>query len=246
MKFDEKAASYLKDEAFSSSLYVPISGNERHVPDRLGIIEGLATGKNIIHLGCADHLSLISKKIENNIWLHGRLRNCAKRCLGIDINREGIEYLRDRIGINDLVCADLLNDEVDEIKGNKWDYMVIGEVLEHLDNPELFLSNLRKKFKANIGKLIITVPNAFFWLNFRNALAHRENINSQHYYWFSPYTLAKIIISSGMTPEDFRFCEPIPVRNDYKARLNIRLLIGKFLLKRFPALRETLVMVASL
>lgn len=244
MKFDANLLEYLKGNLFSNGLEVTISEKESIIPDRFSVIEQLVPNKKIIHLGCCDHIPLIKQKIQNNIWLHSRLCNNSKICLGVDINKDGVEYLRAELGYNDVICADLLYDEVPEIKRNQWDYLVMGEILEHVDNPVMFLNAIRAKYKENIEKLIISVPNAFCWLNFKSAFKHKECINTDHRYWFTPYTLAKVIMKAGLQVENFYFCEPFPLRYDWKSKLNVKTNLSRIVLKTFPALRETLIMIA--
>jgi len=43
----------------------------------------------------------------------------AKRCMGIDINKEGIRYIGESLGYTDLVCADLVTHPLEEILGDQ-------------------------------------------------------------------------------------------------------------------------------
>jgi hypothetical protein len=115
--------------------------------------------------------------------------------------------------------------------------MVMGEVLEHMDNPVTFLNIIHKKYAGNIDKLIITVPNAFGWPNFKNVFRHRECINTDHRYWFTPYTLGKIVVRAGMKIESFQFCASH--NRGFKDKL-----AGIFL-KKYPALRDNLLMIVE-
>ncbi|GHV66146.1 hypothetical protein AGMMS49928_00110 [Spirochaetia bacterium] len=38
-----------------------------------------------------------------------------------------------------------------------------------------------------------------------NGLFKRENINSDHRYWFSPYTIAKVCVEARIYPEELLF-----------------------------------------
>ncbi|MDP4191363.1 MAG: hypothetical protein Q8858_07365 [Bacteroidota bacterium] len=238
MKFSDETLEFINGNKFSNSLYIPISLKEKSIPTRIDFVENLIQSKKIIHLGCVDHLSSLESKLKSNTWFHKRLMDKATRCFGIDINREGIEYIR-KIGFDDVIYLDIAEDDVPfEIKNEKWDYLVLGEILEHIDNPVFFLSSIREKYKAYVDKVIITVPFAFRLLNFRNVLKHKEFINSDHRFWFTPYTLAKVTDRSGMKVETFNFV------HSYKpSRFS---LVNKFLLTRYPALRDTLVLIAHL
>jgi hypothetical protein len=247
MNFDKNVLDYLEGKSFSSGLEVSISHPEKTIPNRFNLLEDMVQGKRIIHIGCVDHLSLIDRKIQQNLWLHARLCQKAERCLGVDINQEGIDYLRNIKGYMDVVCADITHDEINDIKDNKWDYMLLGEILEHVENPCYFLSALKIKYSDVIDRLIITVPNAFSFLNIRYMFKHKECINSDHKYWFTPYTLAKIATISKMNIEKFEFCEPAPTNEKGISNIiNLRFVYRQYLLKRYPATRETLLMVLKL
>lgn len=247
MRFDNETIEYISGKKFSSGANILISKKNEPLCNRFQIIESLCINKTVVHLGCVDHLPLINKKIKQNVWLHARLCKIAKRCLGIDINNQGIDYLKYTLGYNDVICADILSD-IDEINDNQWDYLVLGEVLEHINDPCLFLQQLNKKYKNKINRVIITVPNAFSWQNIRSTFSHNELINTDHRYWFTPFTLAKILNLSGFAIEEFNFCE---LNIDINSRLytfikNPRYLFYRSLFKLFPATRSTSLMVAKL
>ncbi len=247
MKFDNDVFDYISGSQFSNGASIKIAKSNEIIYNRFQLIESLCANKNIIHLGCVDHLPLISKKIEKNTWLHARLCKVIKRCLGIDINIEGINYLKDKLGYNDVIFGDIAYENIGEIHNNFWNFLVMGEILEHVDNPCFFLQQIREKYKNNIEKLIITVPNAFSWQNFINVFYHRELINTDHRYWFSPYTLAKILFKAGIQVEEFYFCDSFD--RDYRMKFIIShpsIIFQKFLFKMYPATRLTLLMVAKL
>ncbi|MCK5333000.1 MAG: class I SAM-dependent methyltransferase [Candidatus Aenigmarchaeota archaeon] len=246
MKFDAKSLKYLAGRVFSNGLKITISKPEATVLDRFELLERLISNKKIIHLGCCDHVSLIKEKVKAGVWLHSRLCKKAARCVGLDIDKEGIDYLKNQMNYSDVICADLMLDKLPEIRKNKWDYIVLGEVLEHVSNPSMFLKNINEKYKKNIGAIIITVPNAFSWLNTIYAFRHKEFINTDHRYWFTPYTLAKVLTNAGFKVDDFYFCEPFQPRGFMASKVNIKNALMIFILKKFPALRRTLIVVARL
>lgn len=238
MKISYENLRYLSGESFSNGLRLPISYIENSIIIRMDLIESLVRNRNVIHLGFADHIPLIEKKIHSNTWLHGRLLNCTKRCVGFDIDTESVEYIRN-LGYDDVFSLDISKDNIPEnLLEVDWDYMVIGEILEHVDNPVSFLKNVRDKFSLYLKKIIITVPNAFRFDNFKSCLHHLEVINSDHRYWFTPYTLSKIALRTNMKIDYFCFCQSnhLPHRKIFK----------KSLLKLFPAFRDTLLMILLL
>jgi hypothetical protein len=226
---------YFKGAAFSSGLRVPIARPEKTIAYRMETIEEMVRGKKIIHVGCADHLPLIQEKIKQNKWFHKRLSDCTERCLGIDINPEGVDFMRG-LGYRDTVAADLSAGDIPEaVKTDRWDYLVMGEILEHTDNPVVFLQTIGRSTRAHVDRTIVSVPNAFRLENFETVVRHAETINSDHRYWFTPYTLGKIGFQAGMQVEGFQLCQAFEVPRHRVVR--------RLLLILFPGFRDTVVMV---
>jgi len=132
----------------------------------------------------------------------------AKECVGIDISKNGIEYMKEKLNYKDVFCCDLLKPNVRKITQENFDYMVLGEIIEHVENPYNFLLQINTLYKENVSKIIITTPNAFSYNNFVNAKNGFEVINSDHKTIFSPYTLIKILFMSGYKIEKIDFANP--------------------------------------
>lgn len=249
MKFKDVISSYLEGNIFSNNLEIKISKSEDEIISRFKFIEEICKNKKIIHLGCCDHIPLIESKIQNNTWLHQRIYNVAEKCIGIDINKEALEYLKQNLNYKDVFCADisegsfLLNNEL------TWDYLVLGEILEHVDNPIAFLKDIHKKSGGKIKQIIITVPNAFAYYNFKSVKKHVEVINTDHRFWFTPYTLAKVLTNSGYKIDNFYFAQEISKKTGIRAKLKVLPFIKRKIiyrkLSKNPGFRDTLIMVAS-
>lgn len=250
MKFEDSIKEYLLGTSFSNGLVIKVCQKGDPLKDRFSIMEEICKGKNIIHLGCVDHIPLIDKKIRDNVWLHARLCACAHRCFGIDINKEGVEYLVSRLNYSDIICADITKDDIPELLNNQWDYLVVGEILEHVDNPCAFLTAIHDKYSQNIDRMIITVPNAFSWQNISYTFSCEECINTDYRYWFTPYTLGKIATQAGMEIEEFLFCQLTPSSKGNLSWLSWLIHPLSFfrhaILRRYPATRQTLLMVVKL
>jgi hypothetical protein len=229
---------YLAGKVFSNSLNVKISGIARSIPLRMETIENIVHMKNVIHFGCADHLEIIEEKISKNIWFHSRLLSCTNKCIGIDNNIKAVDYLLTKLHIRDVYCLDIDHEEIPtDIVGEHYDYLIMGEIIEHVDNPVSFLNTIHTKFKNNVDSIIITAPNAFRWNNIRNAFRNKELINSDHRYWFSPYTLSKVIYQSG-----FQDINLYLVENFKSGKYAF---IKSYLFRHFPAIRDTVLIEAK-
>ncbi len=208
MKLDATTLDYLKGRKFSNSLNVTIDYNQP-IPDRIRFLAELSKGKRILHLGCLDHLPLIDAKVAKRQWLHKELTEAASQCLGIDINREAMDYVKEKYGLDNVLLRDITGPVIPEISDKTWDFAILGELLEHIDNPVSYLREIRQKYQHAIEKIILTVPNVLTEQSFAAARRSSELINSDHRYWFSPYTIAKVMLQAGMELDEIFFANRI-------------------------------------
>ncbi len=94
---------------------------------------------------------------------NGKLNDFLKECeyYGIDIDKELINELTKK-GVK-VKQIDLNKQEI-PFKKEKFDYIIMLDVLEHIINPQKLLLESKKRLKEN-GKLIITLPNDYHILN---------------------------------------------------------------------------------
>jgi 2-polyprenyl-3-methyl-5-hydroxy-6-metoxy-1,4-benzoquinol methylase len=246
VRFDPEVLPYLHGESFSNGLCLRVASRETSILNRLAVLDSLLKNKRVVHVGCCDHVPLIKKKLAENTWLHARLCRVATSCYGVDTSDDGIKLMQDELGYENLSRADIVHDQIPEIEMQQWDYMLLGELLEHLEDPVEFVTAIRQRYAKNVARVIITVPNALSLLNARFAFHNQECINTDHRHLFSPYTLARALISAGMIPEEFFFCEPFPADQPWYRRPTPRALVIDMLLRRYPALREGLIMIARI
>jgi hypothetical protein len=233
MNFNKEISPYLSGESFTSAYTLKISDNHTKLHNRIDLIAGICQKKSVIHLGFADHINLIETKISKNKWLHKRILDVAGQCVGIDIDEEAVQYVSQNLGIKDVYRYDLVNEPpMDILLQHRWDIMVMGEIIEHIDNPQIFLASIREKYGNVVDKLVITAPNSFRYRNVKAFINREEYINSDHRFWFTPYTLAKIAVRAGWYPQSFEYADG----TGYPMRLLYRL---------FPVLGDTLVMMLS-
>lgn len=235
MKLKPDYIPYLVGEKLSASLKMKVAEGSQRLRERIEYLEELVHGKWVVHVGCLDHIPLIEQRIRANTWLHKRLTEASGECLGIDINEEGIALVK-TLGYDNVILCNIIDDVANPaITGRQWDYMVLGEVLEHIDNPVLFLESIATKYGECVSRLLLTVPNAFHLDNFANAFRHCEKINTDHRFWFTPYTLAKVANSAGFDVLHYQLCL-------HKPNVPRRRVFYRGLLRVFPLLRGSLVM----
>lgn len=207
MKFTERDYKYLKGETFSNGYRMELENNP--VYSRQETLLSILQGKTCIHVGCCDHIPLVEEKVRKNIWLHGELEKYCKNVIGIDIDQQAVDYINQKKYCSQSVyCADITESDIfEKFLLNEYEYILLGEIVEHVDNPVLFLKRMKENVQSFgfMGKFIITVPNAFCFL--KNPIYQKgiEIINSDHRYWFTPFTIAKIMIQANIMPLELLF-----------------------------------------
>lgn len=199
----------------------------------------LFENKKVIHLGCTDHIEIIQTKLDMGNYLHNLITCVSAKCIGVDINKKALEFIKHK-GINNVVYGDITLPGIKEIQDDFYDYLLLGEILEHVENPVDFLQKIVKNYGKYFEKIVISVPNAFGLPFLSNAYNNgKEEVNSDHKYWFTPYTLSKVVFQAGLIINDLQMCL-------YETSKSVvtGLEIEK-MLKSKPLLLDTIVIICS-
>lgn len=169
-------------------------------------IVSLCKNKRVLHFGFLDY-PITVEKLTSNTFLHAKLKLTCDILFGIDIFDENIKQYTQITGDNDVILCNIITDNVDsyEIFNSKFDYILLPDVLEHVANPGLMIEKLYKLCLKTEAKLLVTVPNAYNAYSFVEGLNGREHIHPDHYFYFSPYTLQKILTDYNFFVEDLSF-----------------------------------------
>jgi Methyltransferase domain len=192
---------YLAGSRFDENLTVSYlkNGPVRHRTDEL---LDICRNKRVLHIGCCDHIPLIKQKIDSHDWLHGLITECSEYTVGIDIDVNAISEALKSSGLDNIFLGDITSsDAIEAVRGKQFDIALFGEVVEHISNPAAFLQRFRENYGDIVEHIVITVPNAFRAGNVKGAFRNAETINSDHRFFFTPYTISKIACDAGFTPE---------------------------------------------
>jgi hypothetical protein len=221
MKFDSSTRDFLTGAAFSSAHRFAL-GNSGRASRRVERLVDICRGQRVLHVGCCDHLDLVGAKIAQGVYLHQQLCGVASRCVGMDISLPGVARLRE-LGFPEVYFPD-------DVPDDDYEICLLADVIEHVGDVVAFLRSMRRyRFK----RLVIATPNAF---RLRNFLSSGELINTDHRYWFTPYTLSKVLVDAGYRPERMELCHSDHVT--FKGALLARVL------DLLPKYRDTLIATA--
>jgi hypothetical protein len=222
MNFDPTTRDFLRGTTFSNAHRFEL-GNRGRAPRRVDRLIELCRGQRVLHIGCCDHVGLIRAKVAQGVYLHQQLCAVASHCVGTDINADGIALLHE-LGFAETYLPEAVPDQ-------HFDLCLLGDVIEHVGDVVAFLRSMQR---YRFRQLVVATPNAF---RLRNLLSRGELINTDHRYWFSPYTLCKVLTDAGYEPQRVELChsDHVSARGAVFARV----------LDRLPKYRDTLIVSAA-
>jgi 2-polyprenyl-3-methyl-5-hydroxy-6-metoxy-1,4-benzoquinol methylase len=196
--------------------------------DLTSFVGEFVKGKKVLDIGCMNHSA---NAASDDRWLHGHVVRNADSVLGVDILEADVETLRKK-GFN-MVCADAITTDL----GDTFDIIIAGELIEHIEDPGMFLRNMRKHLTTR-GQLLLTTPNVFFGLHFFESIfkSPYNTWNEQHVAWYCYFTLENLLQRAGLTA----------VKCIYFTRSRkLRKILGTFTRKCPAILASTVVIIAS-
>jgi SAM-dependent methyltransferase len=173
---------------------------------RLELIKSLCAGKKVLHLGCTNW-PYTQDAIEAGTLLHKDLAAVASDLYGFDYDQEGIDFLTSK-GFDKLFQADV--ERLHDVKlAETFDVIVAGEMIEHLNNPGMFLEGIKRFMNGNT-LLVITTINAysgmrFFVYGFRGRGGGLEPVHPDHVAYYSYSTLKLLLERFGFELANFMF-----------------------------------------
>jgi len=166
------------------------AGNHSLVRDRISFIQDLCSGKKVLDVGVVEHFESAYK---GKNWLHRYIVDVAESCVGVDILDSEIEKLNHE-GFN-VKKHDLTESSLQE----KYDVIVCGELIEHVDNVGALLRNIAASL-ADGGMVILTTPNPWYInATIKNTFGKAPfTDNVDHVAWYDPSTMVELAQRSGL------------------------------------------------
>ena len=130
------------------------------------------------------------------------LKNKIDTIHALELDRQCLSFLKEYHNI--ISDGEFLENSI--FKNNEYDLICAFQVLEHVEDPKLFLKNLKKVCLPG-GFIFIEIPNLFdplisIWdINeYKNFFYH-----SAHLHYFSEASLKKIVVQSGFDLKNVQF-----------------------------------------
>jgi hypothetical protein len=157
----------------------------------------VSRGKRVLHIGFLD-APFTEERVRSKELLHLRIRSVASDLYGIDSNQAWLTRYRDLTNDTNNAAGDIHDLTQSREHVGAYDLILLPEILEHLGNPRQALETLRAMCLKNPGaRLCLTVPNAYYAGNLLRALCGEEIVHPEHYYYFSPATLSRLLRDAG-------------------------------------------------
>lgn len=150
------------------------------------IAQKLGEERKILDVGCI-----------GDIQMHKKLQAINHNGLvGIDINKKALSRLEEKdVYYYDIQKTDQISDLIS--KFGTFDFIVMTEVIEHLENLYDTLENIYKLLNRD-GLILISTPNALSlrWLYQVNEMGYTDTC-TDHIMWFDKQTLERLFLRHG-------------------------------------------------
>ncbi|MGD0272851.1 MAG: methyltransferase domain-containing protein [Gaiellaceae bacterium] len=209
----------------------------RYVRRREYIVSA-ARGKSVLDLG---FIGEVGGSDDERIaafpqQLHYELAQVGDEVVGVDYSRDIVALLQQRYPHLRLVASDVC--ELSRHIDRPFDVVVMGDLIEHLDNPGLALDAIRP-FVGRV--LIVSCPNALGLPNYVRFVLGRFREGSDHVLSFNRFTLEHLLTRHGYTVVEVMTCLDRSPSSWFRRCWYRPFLI---VLRLFPAVGGTLLLVA--
>ena len=161
----------------------------------IDLLGDITKSQSVLDVGCGEGFLL--KQIYDN-------SEC--KVYGLDYSDYGI--IKHNPGLKEFFKKGNIYESIDFLIENQicFDFIILKNVLEHVRDPENLISKLKKILVLG-GKLVVTVPNDFSWLQLNLKMTRRIDKDywiapPEHLNYFTIDSLTKVIESMGLVCED--------------------------------------------
>ena len=165
------------------------------------VILELCKDKSVLHLGAAD-APFHKEKGGKGKLLHQKLKPIVKNIVGVDVDKEAVEWLKANCNIDDIIVSDASSSE--NLKEMHFDIVLCCDIIEHVSDADGLLKTCIQNMNSDTRLLLTTINATAIKIGLR-ALAGREAVHQDHVAYYSYSTLCKLLVSHGLVPESVGF-----------------------------------------
>lgn len=167
-----------------------LSRRKSRIPDTFGFLRDFVRGHEVLDVGVVAHTS---KRTHDTHWKHGVICSAARRVVGVDIVEDAVTNLQER-GFD----VRLMDATSENFLGEKFDRIVCGDVIEHVNDPTRLLAFVKRHLSEH-GQALITTPNPFFVSTLLASVKQGVFIaNAEHISWITPSLAVELGHRSGL------------------------------------------------
>lgn len=157
---------------------------------KLERIEKFVKNQHVLDIGVVEH---DFSHIQSDRWQHRKIKEWSEKVVGVDVLKQEVDWLNKNGFDVRLVDA---TSETDF--GEKFDRVVVGDVIEHVADPVKLLRFCARHLKQD-GLVMVSTPNPFYWSFILRVF--RENTfiaNAEHVSWITPTMALEIGRRAGL------------------------------------------------
>lgn len=156
-------------------------------------LTGRARDRSVLDIGFVEHDASYMDAAD---WEHGIVAAAAQRCVGIDILHDEVEAAQQR-GLEATVMDATGEETLDE----RFDLVVIGDVIEHVHSPERLLE-FAGRHLTDDGRILLKTPNPHWLIHTIRCLFRGVVLeNADHTAWFTPDNFRELADRTGLAVE---------------------------------------------
>jgi glycosyltransferase involved in cell wall biosynthesis len=139
-------------------------------------------------------------------FLTAEMKALGCNIVGVEQDNEMAELARQYC--SNLIVGDI--ERLDLSKQRPFDAIILGDVLEHVRNPQEVLTKLKTLLKPG-GKVLLSLPNPNFWIRFLGRFKRNRVgiLDESHLRFFTLASSKKLVMDSGLDIIHVR-ATPIP------------------------------------
>ncbi len=130
-------------------------------------------------------------------WKHKLIKENAKKVVGVDILEKYAQKLN-KNGFDIRICDATSN----EYLGEKFELVILGDVIEHILNPVRLLKFAIRHLKDG-GEVIVKTPNPYYINTIKKTIRNKFYNNLDHVMWITPTMMMEIARRAGCSLNEY-------------------------------------------